>query len=260
MAVEKVDGQAPLESFGFDSITVTRLNRRIRETFGDISTTLFYEYRTLAEVADFLASSGAVIQAGLPRVVEPDSNAAWRTNSGTMTEPIAIIGISGRYPGSRDLEAFWHHLQAGNDLVTEIPNDRWPLANFYLANVEEAIAQGKSYAKWGSFLDNVTEFDPLFFALSPREAMEMDPQERLFLQTAWEALEDAGLTREALQRQYHRRVGIFAGVTKTGYELYGPALRDQGEQVFPHTSFSSFANRLSYFLDVEGPSMPIDTM
>ena len=88
----------------------------------------------------------------------------------------------------------------------------------------------------------------------------MDPQERLFMQTSWEVLEDAGYTRESLQVRHAGRVGVFAGITKTGFDLYGPELRRRGEAGFPQTSFSSVANRVSYFLDLHGPSMPIDTM
>jgi polyketide synthase PksM len=88
----------------------------------------------------------------------------------------------------------------------------------------------------------------------------MDPQERLFIQSCWEVFEDAGYTREQLGVQYNRRIGVFAGITKTGFDLYGPDLWKQGKQVFPYTSFSSLANRISYLLNLQGPSMPIDTM
>ncbi|WP_226002094.1 beta-ketoacyl synthase N-terminal-like domain-containing protein, partial [Paenibacillus sp. BJ-4] len=79
-------------------------------------------------------------------------------------------------------------------------------------------------------------FDPLFFNISPLEAHNMDPQERLFVQSCWEVLEDAGYTREQIRSQYNGKVGVFAGITKTGYDLYGPDLWKQGERVFPHTS------------------------
>lgn len=90
--------------------------------------------------------------------------------------------------------------------------------------------------------------------------MSMDPQERLFIQACWEALEDAAYTREQLKTRHQGRVGVFAGITKTGFNLYGPDMWRQGETLFPHTSFSSLANRVSYLLNLNGPSMPIDTM
>src|SRR5205823_1836855 len=93
-----------------------------------------------------------------------------------------------------------------------------------------------------------------------KEAISIDPQERLFLQTAWETLEDAGYTRERLERQFRQQVGVFAGITRTGFDLFGPALWRQGSTLYPHTSFSSVANRISYFLNARGPSVPVDTM
>ncbi len=88
----------------------------------------------------------------------------------------------------------------------------------------------------------------------------MDPQERLFLQASWEVLEDAGHSREALSTRHRGRVGVYAGITKRGFELYGPPLWSRGERDLPHTSFGSVANRVSYVLDLHGPSLPIDTM
>ena len=80
----------------------------------------------------------------------------------------------------------------------------------------------RAIASGAGFIDGFAEFDPLFFNLTPRETMSIDPQERLFLQACWEAMEDAGYTRDALARRHGRRVGVFAGITKTGYDLYIP--------------------------------------
>jgi polyketide synthase PksN len=134
------------------------------------------------------------------------------------------------------------------------------LSGFFHPHVEEAIAQGRSYSKWGGFLDGFADFDPLFFNISPREAVTMDPQERIFLQACWELLEDAGYTPECVAVQHRGKVGVFAGVTRAGFNLYGPQLWKPGEQAYPYNSFSSVANRVSYFLNLNGPSMPIDTM
>lgn len=88
----------------------------------------------------------------------------------------------------------------------------------------------------------------------------MDPQERLFIMVCWELFEDAGYTQTRLKSVCDGRVGVFAGITKTGYELYGPALWRQGDTTHPNTSFGSLANRISYLFDLKGPSIPIDTM
>src|SRR5262249_48354427 len=148
------------------------------------------------------------------------------------------------------LDDFWENLKNGHDSVTDVPAERWPLDGFYAADVEEAIKTGKSYCRWGAFIDGFAEFDPLFFSISPAEAEGMDPQERLFLQASWEVLEDAGYTRESLLRQHGARVGVFVGITKTGFALYGPELWRRGVPAFPLTSFSAAANRVSYFLNL----------
>ncbi|WDF48900.1 SDR family NAD(P)-dependent oxidoreductase [Paenibacillus sp. KACC 21273] len=178
----------------------------------------------------------------------------------SQQEPIAIIGMSGRYPQADNLEQYWHNLEHGIDCISEIPEERWSIEGFYNADRKRAAAQGQSYSKWGGFINGFADFDPLFFKLSPREAINMDPQERIFLQSVWESLEDAGHTRQKLAEHYHSKVGVFAGITKTGYNLYGPELWKQGSDLFPMTSFSSVANRVSYLLDLYGPSKPVDTM
>jgi acyl transferase domain-containing protein len=175
-------------------------------------------------------------------------------------EPVAIIGMSGRYPQAKNIDAYWDNLVVGKDCITEIPAERWPLEGFYHPNPEEAVTLGKSYCKWGGFVEGFSEFDPLFFNIAPRDAFNMDPQERLFIESAWEVLEDAGYTREQLAEKYHGRIGVFAGITKTGFDLYGPDLWRQGESIYPYTSFGSVANRVSYLFNLHGPSMPIDTM
>ena len=104
------------------------------------------------------------------------------------TEPIAVIGLAGRFPGAADVDTFWENLAAGRDCVSEIPSERWPLAGFF---ERTAGTPDRSISKWGGFLNDVAGFDPAFFNLSPREADHMDPQQRLFLMEAWRALEDA---------------------------------------------------------------------
>src|SRR5690606_35054025 len=95
---------------------------------------------------------------------------------------------------------------------------------FFCEGVEDALRQGKCYGKWGGFVEGFAEFDPMFFGITPREADSMDPQERLFLQACWEVVEDAGYTRDTLAQRHDGNVGVFAGVTRTGFELYGAEL------------------------------------
>lgn len=111
-------------------------------------------------------------------------------------EPIAIIGIGCRFPGSANSpEAFWKLVRDGVDAITEVPEDRWNLDNFYDA---EGTNPGKIRTRWGGFVDKIDEFDAEFFGISPREASCMGPQQRLLLEVAWEALEDGGQVPEKI--------------------------------------------------------------
>ena len=115
------------------------------------------------------------------------------------SEDIAIVGLSGLYPDAKNLEEFWQNLKLGHNAVREIPEERWDWRQYYDANKSRI---GKSYGKSGSFIQDFDKFDPLFFNISPREAESMDPQERLFLELSWGALEDAAYTPEELNQRY----------------------------------------------------------
>ncbi|KTD44289.1 SDR family NAD(P)-dependent oxidoreductase [Legionella parisiensis] len=167
---------------------------------------------------------------------------------------IAIIGISGRYPEAKDLTEFWHNLYVGKDCIREIPKERWVLADYFDVNQNHP---GKTYSKWGGFLTDVDQFDPLFFNISPREAALMDPQERLFLETAWKTVEDAGYARDALAGQ---KVGVYVGVMYGQYQLFGNEPTQTNQFVPTNSIFASIANRVSYFFDFHGPSIALDTM
>ncbi|MCX8131440.1 MAG: SDR family NAD(P)-dependent oxidoreductase [Clostridia bacterium] len=289
LPVSRIDSNEPLESYGIDSVMIIRLNQKLESVFGELSKTLFYEYRTLAELAAYLsaefseaclkwtgldkqapaveaaASAENQVYTGLPvlkslRTGKQQVKKYGTSDSRSDREPIAIVGVSGHFPQANNMQEYWQNLQRGRSCITEIPAKRWPMEGFYQPDVKEAVAQGLSYSKWGGFVEGFAEFDPLFFNISPRETQIIDPQERLFIESCWEVLEDAGYTREQLSKQYNGRVGVFAGITKTGFDLYGADLCKQGENMLPHTSFSSVANRISYLLDLKGPSMPVDTM
>ncbi|TMC15826.1 MAG: SDR family NAD(P)-dependent oxidoreductase [Chloroflexi bacterium] len=174
---------------------------------------------------------------------------------------IAIIGVAGRYPGARDLDAFWENLCTGRDCITEIPPERWDYRLYFSSDKNKP---GTTYSKWGGFLDGVDEFDPLFFNISPQEAERMDPQERLFLECVYATLEDAGYTRETLSRYQGKgltgNVGVFVGVMYEEYQLFGAEAQIQGQPTTLAGSPSSIANRVSYFCNFHGPSIAVDTM
>ncbi len=254
--------EAPLEAYGIDSVLIMQLTDRLERDFGPLSKTLFFDHQTLAALIDYFrkehAGRLADVAGGTCRDKVPAKPLAVRdvAKSGPVAvdEPIAIIGLAGRYPGGRTVEEFWQNLASGRDSVTDIPANRWDHSRFY----DPVRSPGKTTGKWGGFVDGHDRFDPMFFNIAPREAELMDPQERLFLQTAWETLEDAGYTRASLSRDGD--VGVFVGVMWEEYQLYGADLSAGGTPVALSGSAASIANRVSYFLDLHGPSIALDTM
>jgi myxalamid-type polyketide synthase MxaE and MxaD len=175
----------------------------------------------------------------------------------TKAEPIAIVGIGCRFPGRvQDPAALWTLLMSGVDAITEVPVDRWDAGNLY---DPDPLVAGKASSRWGGFLDDVDGFDAPFFGISPREAARMDPQQRLLLEVAWDALEDAGLSVAALAG---RAAGVFVGVHSHSSDYWNLQARDRASldaYAGTGTSHSVLAGRLSYLLDLRGPSMAIDT-
>lgn len=285
LAVGEIEEDELLGAYGMDSILATELTAGLETTFGPLSKTLLFEYHTLAELsgyfvarhresletlfteaaeavgtveaadaADAVAPAGAVVADVLPAPrAEMTESAAPRSSA----LDIAVIGISGRYPEARDLAEYWANLRDGRDCVVEVPQDRWDWRDHYS---EDRTAPGRHYSKWGGFIAEVDRFDPLFFNISPHEADYLDPQERLFLEHAWTALEDAGHTREQLRR-VGGRVGVYAGVMWGQYQLLFPGGgAPRGNPNALGSSYASVANRVSFVMNLHGPSMTVDTM
>ncbi|MGV9878592.1 SDR family NAD(P)-dependent oxidoreductase [Streptomyces sp. NPDC003006] len=267
----ELDLRVPFDRYGIDSLVITQLNAELERHFDDLPKTLFFEYATLEELAGYFVAehrdrlgelAGA---AGREAVAEAEPRAtAVVADVRADREPaparpdddgaVAVIGLTGRYPMADDIDEFWENLAAGRDCVTEIPADRWDHDRYF---DPDPAARGRASSKWGGFLRDVDRFDPLFFGISPREAELMDPQERLFLQNAWHVLEDAGYRRDELSG---RAVGVFVGVMYGEYQLYGAADAERGGIRVTGSSFASIANRVSYTLGLNGPSIALDTM
>ena len=163
------------------------------------------------------------------------------------TEAIAIIGMSGRFAKSETLKAFWGHLSQGTDLVEEV--SRWDLSKY-----NSGPSSNGNYCNQGSFLENIDQFDPLFFKISPLEARYMDPQQRLFLEESWKALEDAGYAGESIQE---KPCGIYVGCAGGDYPKLFPD--NPPAQAFWGNAGSIIPARIAYYLNLQGPAVAVDT-
>ncbi|MFV8162165.1 sulfolipid-1 biosynthesis phthioceranic/hydroxyphthioceranic acid synthase [Mycobacterium sp. 134] len=173
----------------------------------------------------------------------------------TPVTPIAVIGMSCRLPGGIDSpELLWEALIRGDDFVTEVPPDRWDADEYY---DPEPGVPGRSVSKWGAFLDDVAGFDADFFGINERESAALDPQHRLLLETSWEAMEHAGLTREALSDSL---TGVFVGLTHADYQMLAADAQSlEAAYGFSGNNFSLASGRIAYALGVHGPALTVDT-
>ncbi|MCP3746818.1 beta-ketoacyl synthase N-terminal-like domain-containing protein [Paenibacillus sp. A3M_27_13] len=177
-----------------------------------------------------------------------------RTQATVQQEPIAIIGMSGRFPMADNLEQFWDNLVSGKDCISEIPKDRWDWREIYGDPLTEV---NKTNVKWGGFIEGVDEFDPAFFGIVPHEAELMDPQQRLLMMYVWKALEDAGYAASSIAGT---DTAIFVGTAGSGYSnLVSRAGLPIEGYTFSGIVPSMGPNRMSYFLDIHGPSEPVET-
>lgn len=274
---ERIDPTAGLDVYGIDSVAIRRLTAQLEERFGTLPKTLLFHYKTIGELAVYLGkrseeaeilSSGSLELAAPPNPESnpdnhshPDSSFELlsKPDSNNDNDAIAIIGVNGRFPGANSVDELWELLRDGQDAIREVPPERWDHSQFY---DPQPGNPSKTYARWGGFLNDVDQFDPLFFGIAPKDAELMDPQERLFLESAWLALEDAGYQTDSLRRGRNGqswRTGVFAGVTWGSYQFLGADTWSRGSAIFPNSSFWSVANRVSYTLDLHGPSIPVDT-
>lgn len=170
-------------------------------------------------------------------------------------EPIAIVGIGCRFPGADGADMFWRNLIEGVDSVTEVPPSRWDIETVFDPDPD---AIGKSYTKWGGFLNDVELFDAPFFGITPREAAYLDPQQRQVMEASWLALEDAGIAPSSVA---NTRTGVYLGLSGMDYiQMVARAHGTRAESfALSGTAHSIAGGRVSYFLGAQGPNISIDT-
>ncbi|MBI5094513.1 MAG: KR domain-containing protein [Candidatus Hydrogenedentes bacterium] len=234
----------PFESFGLASRDAVTLSGDLEDWLQrKLSPTLLWEYPTIIALADYLGKASA----------QPEPVCA-PSREAREGERVAIIGIGCRFPGASSPEALWRLLHDGVDAITEVPAERWDVRQYYDPSPG---TPGKMCTKWGGFLENIDQFDPQFFNISPREAARMDPQQRLLLETSWEALERAGLAPDGLAGS---ATGVFVGISAADYAQlqFGEPQRIDA-YAGSGNALSIAANRISYALDLRGPSVALDT-
>ncbi|TMM37903.1 MAG: SDR family NAD(P)-dependent oxidoreductase, partial [Actinobacteria bacterium] len=255
-----LDDRVTFENYGVDSLVSLDILGRFERDLGTLPATLLFEHLTIADLAGHFAAThpealvallgvAAAPPAPAPRTALP----AGATRSAVRDGDIAVVGVVGRYPGAADLDEFWHMLADGRTGVTEVPAHRWDWRTHF--DPEKGRAQ-RTYSRWGGFLDGIDEFDPGFFGILPRDAENIDPQERLFLETAWNLLEQTGYLGE------HTRepdTGVFVGTMYGSYGQLAAAGWAHGQLAGATSAYWSIANRVSYFLDLRGPSFAVDS-
>ncbi len=261
---DRLDPRATYDRFGIDSFLAVEILQRLETEYGPLPKELLFEHLTIEKLATHLAAKPVPDLWHRPLAGEgthrPEAGATRNElDPQTGTGDIAIVGLSGRYPGAADLREFWANLRAGTSGIREVPADRWDHAPHHAPNP----TPGKAYTKWGGFIDHADRFDPLFFGISPAEAEAMDPHERVFVEESWKALEDAGYPPARLAAAVGtpdgNPVGVFAGVMYGPYQWYGIEQWVRGGPGTAHSAYWSIANRVSYLFDFHGPSLAVDT-
>ncbi|MEO0488307.1 MAG: beta-ketoacyl synthase N-terminal-like domain-containing protein, partial [Cyanobacteria bacterium J06659_2] len=232
----QIDPQLLFSDYGIDSATAVSLSGELEQWLKRrLSPTLIYDYPTITHLAQHLAqgaSAGAAVNTpGMP--------------SASPSDAIAIVGMGCRFPGADSPEAFWDLLASGREAITKASNDRWDLEG------------AESRPHWGGFLTAIDQFDAHFFGIAPREAEKIDPQQRWLLEVAWEALEQAGQSPTQLAGS---QTGVFVGISSNDYSRRLVAdLTQLDAYVGTGNALSIAANRLSYLLNLRGPSLAVDT-
>lgn len=271
LSAEKITNQADFAEMGFDSVELEDFVNRLNDWFGlSLAPDIFFNYPTVGRLGKHLSDKyreqlnqlyqsvqvqqvleveeeEIVIREEKVEPVPEDTRNISNQLACDGRKRISIVGMSGRYPDARNIDEFWGILESGKDVTREVIGERdgW---DFVEKTGFENSMDGKRNM---GVVPGIYEFDPLFFAISPREAEQIDPRQRLLLEETWKALEDAGYGRELLESE---QIGVFVGAEESDY-----GFQEGYKKGIATNSMSALAGRIGYFLNLNGPNMVIDT-
>lgn len=255
--VEDVDPDAPMQSLGLSSRDVVVLSGELENLTGmKLDATVAYEYPTINTLSEYLstrrdASSTGSVTSTADGVHEASCATAATNTAGR--HDIAIVGLAARLPGAASAEEAWDRIVSGEVCIGDLPAGRWSEYD----SDDEVRKRLRSVPTRGGYLEDIASFDNEFFGLSPVEAANMDPQQRITLELTWEALENAGIPANELRGS---RTGVYMGSSNNDY---GMLIAADPAEMHPYaltgTSSAIVANRISYAFDFRGPSLNVDT-
>ena len=248
----RIEADRGFFDLGLDSLMALELRRRLQKVTGiALPATMTFDHPSPFRVATFLHDTLARTLDGSPVPAATQDHALAATSP---DEPLAIVGVALRLPGGiDDLDSLWSFLEQGRDAIEPIPRTRWDADAIYDPDPD---GKGTSYVRHAALLDQVDLFDPGFFGISPREAKHIDPQHRLLLETAWHALEDAGITPAKLRDS---PTGVFVGIGTSEYAMLNKNADDAEAYAILGTATSFAAGRLAFTLGLQGPALSVDT-
>jgi 3-oxoacyl-(acyl-carrier-protein) synthase/acyl carrier protein len=271
----ELEPDASFQDYGVDSLMAVEIIDKINEVLSlDLRSTDLFNFSTLRELSNHICkesgqelrytpASGEIQEQQDHTGTEPEEMISWEEGD-TMTggegepgkkyggedEPIAIIGMSCQFPDAENVNQFWANLAAGKNSVRPIPRDRWEIKEWKDGEEQDGM-------QWGAFLSHIDQFDAEFFHIPDAEAEVMDPQQRLFLQETWRALEDAGYSEMQVKG---KRCGVFVGCSSGDYAArIKEEMKNPVEYTFMGNTASILPARAAYYLNLKGPALAIDT-
>jgi acyl transferase domain-containing protein len=287
--IRYISAEEGLSEYGMDSISVTNFTNQINSYYTlELTPAILFEHQTLRSFAEYLIENYqkemekqhkavvpikmketvkeklqeqtvvssemikpvATVAANIEMNLGINNNLEINNQVQQNDNDIAIIGMSSMFPGSPDLDSFWNNLIEGKSLITEIPKDRWDWQTYY------GTGDNQTKIKWGGFIDHIDHFDADYFNITRYEAELMDPAQRIFLQTVCKTIEDAGYSEKKLDKY---KTGVFVGVTRSDYAELLTKMNETAAYVATGNAHSILANRVSFLLNLSGPSEAIDT-